>query len=253
MALILFDLDGTILLKGKVQEGILEAIRKLKEQNHEVAIATGRSPVFLDNLDKILGVDNMILSNGAYVVAKGDVVFQHSIPGELVQKMMRLSDAIGFDLGIVYEDSYRAYRRDGQEIDTFSEVFQIMKPKLDRKYHPDKMVFAMQIFDHNVIPILSQEIPELIFNRSNKYGFDVNLKGDLKADGARVLIDFFQTAIEDVYAFGDGMNDISMIKLAGHGVAMGNAFKQLKEVAEYITDDVDKNGVINALKHYNLL
>ena len=44
-----------------------------------------------------------------------------------------------------------------------------------------------------------------------------------------------------------------MIKLAGIGVAMGNANKEVKEIADYITDDVDNDGVYKALKHFNLI
>ena len=44
-----------------------------------------------------------------------------------------------------------------------------------------------------------------------------------------------------------------MIKHVGIGVAMGNANKEVKEIADYITDDVDNDGVYKALKHYGLI
>jgi len=54
-------------------------------------------------------------------------------------------------------------------------------------------------------------------------------------------------------AIGDGGNDISMVQYAGVGVAMGNAPAKLKEAADFITNDVDHNGIVNALKEYGLL
>ncbi len=51
-------------------------------------------------------------------------------------------------------------------------------------------------------------------------------------------------------AFGDGGNDIPIIKRAGIGIAMGNANQDLKEIADYITSSVDDNGIYNALKHF---
>ena len=54
-------------------------------------------------------------------------------------------------------------------------------------------------------------------------------------------------------AFGDGGNDISIIKKAGIGVAMGNAGDNLKEVADYITTSVDEDGVKNALAHFGVI
>ena len=54
-------------------------------------------------------------------------------------------------------------------------------------------------------------------------------------------------------AFGDGGNDISIIKEAGVGVAMGNAGENLKQVADFITTHVDEDGVRNALLEYGVI
>ena len=48
---------------------------------------------------------------------------------------------------------------------------------------------------------------------------------------------------ENTYAFGDGVNDVEMIQLVGHGVAMGNAVEELKEVADEVTLSVDDHGI----------
>ena len=57
----------------------------------------------------------------------------------------------------------------------------------------------------------------------------------------------------ETMAFGDGENDIDMIRFAGIGVAMGNAIKNLKSAADYITTDIDDDGIANALKHFGLI
>ena len=54
-------------------------------------------------------------------------------------------------------------------------------------------------------------------------------------------------------AFGDGGNDIPMLQHVGVSVAMGNAEQKVKEVADYITTSVDDDGVLQALKHFNVL
>ena len=58
---------------------------------------------------------------------------------------------------------------------------------------------------------------------------------------------------DDCYAFGDSNNDISMFKAAGHGIAMGNACDELKEIAEYVTDSVNDDGIYHAFEHYHLI
>jgi len=59
--------------------------------------------------------------------------------------------------------------------------------------------------------------------------------------------------VNHTIAFGDGGNDLSMIRTAGIGIAMGNAIDTLKEHADYITTTVDDNGIRNALKHFRLI
>ena len=54
-------------------------------------------------------------------------------------------------------------------------------------------------------------------------------------------------------AFGDGGNDLSMIRTAGIGIAMGNANESLKAEAAHITTSVDDNGILNALRHFKLI
>ena len=55
---------------------------------------------------------------------------------------------------------------------------------------------------------------------------------------------------EDIVVFGDGHNDISMMRQAPISIAMGNAIDALKAKAAYITDDCDKDGIYNACKHF---
>ena len=60
-------------------------------------------------------------------------------------------------------------------------------------------------------------------------------------------------AKEDTFALGDGVNDLEMLGFVGHGIAMGNASQVAKDAAEYVTNHIHEDGVLNALKHYNLI
>ncbi len=57
----------------------------------------------------------------------------------------------------------------------------------------------------------------------------------------------------EIMAFGDGENDMDMLRFAGIGVAMGNASDMVKAAADYVTDTVDENGIENALRHFGLI
>ena len=74
-----------------------------------------------------------------------------------------------------------------------------------------------------------------------------------KNKGIDAIINHFGIKLEETMAFGDGGNDIDMLKHAGIGVAMENARDDVKEIADFITTSVDDDGITNALKHYNVL
>ena len=81
----------------------------------------------------------------------------------------------------------------------------------------------------------------------------MNVKGVTKQLGIDKILEHFGLPLETSMSFGDAGNDIPMIKHAAIGVAMGNASDQVKEIADYVTDTVDDDGVYKALKHFGVL
>ena len=82
---------------------------------------------------------------------------------------------------------------------------------------------------------------------------DITVLGADKGDAVRSVAGALGVPIEDVYAFGDGVNDVPMIVAAGHGIAMGNAVDELKARAEFVTSAISDDGVWNGLAHYGLV
>lgn len=82
---------------------------------------------------------------------------------------------------------------------------------------------------------------------------DVTALGNTKQLGIDVIIRHFNISLEETMAFGDGGNDISMLRHAGIGVAMGNALDHVKAAADYVTTSVADDGVANALKHFGIV
>ncbi|HPJ23286.1 MAG TPA: Cof-type HAD-IIB family hydrolase [Bacillota bacterium] len=253
MALIFMDLDGTALFQGKPVKGVQESIQKLKENGHLVAIATGRSPLLLYEKDKELGIDILVLANGSFVIVDGKVIHEKYIPSDVVKRMMDYSDMHQTDLVVEYIDEYISYRKDSDIADRFSDIFNIEKPRYDGEHYPDRNVFSMLVFNKDDVNDMKTSLPELAFNESNALGYDVNLKGELKAEGVKAVIDYLKYPWEETYAIGDGHNDITMLKAVRHGIAMGNATDEVKAAAEFVTTDVNDYGVANGLKHYGLI
>ena len=100
---------------------------------------------------------------------------------------------------------------------------------------------------------LMKHLPGCVTTRWYPTFGDIIASGVDKSTGIEKIGEYFGIKVEEMMAIGDGGNDISMIKYAGAGVAMGNAGDDVKLVADFITTSVDDDGVGNALRHYGVL
>lgn len=97
------------------------------------------------------------------------------------------------------------------------------------------------------------QLPGLSVSRWNPFFADVNVAGVNKAMGINEFASYYGFDVSRTIAFGDGGNDISMIRAAGMGIAMGGASEAVKSVADYITETVDEHGIRNALVHFGIV
>ena len=253
MALVFFDLDGTILIDGQIVPGTKSLMDQLRRRGHKVAIATGRNPNLLKGIDKALGIKHLVLANGGYVLSDDKVIYENYVPYTVVERLMDKADQYPFDLTIEYFDAYVAYRQDTNKSLIFSQHFDLPIAYYDHKRYPNRKVFAFLVFENDVVEDIQDDFPELQFNLSGGIAYDVNPSGDLKARGVREMIHHLGYDLNDVYAFGDNYNDIKMFKAVGHSIAMGNGVQALKDIAEYVTDNHDGDGIKKALIHYGLI
>ena len=100
---------------------------------------------------------------------------------------------------------------------------------------------------------LIPKLPNCKITRWCPFGIDVISKTGGKVTGIKKMLEVHGIGQEEVIAFGDGENDIEMLQFAGIGVAMGNAEPEVKAVADYVTTDIDDDGILNALKHFEIL
>ena len=84
-------------------------------------------------------------------------------------------------------------------------------------------------------------------------GIDIIPKDGGKSAGIRRYLEEHGLDRSEIMAFGDGENDIDMLKFAGIGVAMGNSSDIVKAAADYVTDTIDNDGIEKALRHFGLI
>ena len=94
---------------------------------------------------------------------------------------------------------------------------------------------------------------------SASYGRDGGTSGEVtkagitKGSGVQAVLDMYNDPEGITYGFGDSMNDASLLQSTNIGIAMGNACDELKQYADYITDNIENDGIYKALKKYGLL
>lgn len=89
--------------------------------------------------------------------------------------------------------------------------------------------------------------------RNDDSFYEIIPEGTSKGTAITYIAEYFNIPKDDCYAFGDAPNDLPMFEAAGHGIALGNAYDCVKNVAEYVTTDIDAHGIRNALEHYGFL
>ncbi|WP_297203238.1 Cof-type HAD-IIB family hydrolase [uncultured Brachyspira sp.] len=255
-----FDIDGTLVSFNthKVSDSSKEAIRILKEKGIKVFIATGRIKNHINNLDN-LEFDGYITANGFNCFIGDKEIYKKGIEREEIYSLIDyLKNKEKFPCSVMMNSGiFINYVT--KEVEAVSKSINLPIPAVDNYYEfLEKNIDNILQINLFVDEAKEKELMKKIFkncesSRWHPLFTDVNTKGGGKHIGMDKIIEYYGINISETMAFGDGGNDITMIEHAAIGVAMGNANEGVKEVADYITDDVDNNGIYNALKHFSII
>lgn len=97
-----------------------------------------------------------------------------------------------------------------------------------------------------------EKIEGLSVTSSLYNNLEINRKEATKGNALTWLAGYLRIPIQEVMAFGDGENDVSMLQAAGIGIAMENGIAKAKEAADFVTTSNDEDGVAAALERFVL-
>lgn len=251
------DVDGTLVSfrTHAVPASTREALARVRARGIRLFIATGRTVV---NLTPLAGIayDGVVSVNGARtLLGDGRVVGLHPIPRAAFERALSLSEACGFSIALELESGIFVNRRSPAVEELARLVALSVPPECDLRAVFDRSECCQMCFyfdeatERRVMP----ELPELTAARWYPFFADVNARGVNKAVGMADLASYYGFGLEETMAFGDGGNDAEMLRAAGIGVAMGNACDEAKEAADYVTADIDDDGLLRALEHFGVL
>lgn len=251
-----FDIDGTLLDHDKnLPLSTKEAIFELKNNGVYVALATGRAPFMIEKIKTELEIDSFVCFNGQYVVFENEVVYKNPISTENLQILHQDADKKGHPLVFLNEETMKSTVDHHSFIDkSIRRSLKFPYPEVDLSFYNENEIYQTLVFcteeeEHQYIGHYDQ----FHFIRWHRYSLDVLPFGGSKAAGIKKMIGRLGMKMEDVYAFGDGLNDLEMIQAVGTGVAMGNGVPILKKHADFVTKDVTENGIWHSLKTLKLI
>ncbi|WP_157159901.1 Cof-type HAD-IIB family hydrolase [Brachyspira pilosicoli] len=253
-----FDVDGTLVSfkTHKISELSKKAILSLKQQNIKIFVATGRALYQIDNLDNI-EFDGYITFNGSACYINNKEIYKITLNKNDIKNLCSYLKNNNLPCSImtgkdIYTNTHKTiemfYNMVNVNVNVVDNFLEYVQSNIDD-------IFQINIFSDKETEkeIMNNVLINSSSSRWHPIFFDVNIKNIGKHVGIDKVIEHYGIKLEETIAFGDGENDISMIKHAHIGVAMGNADTRVKEIANYITDDVDNDGVYKALKHYGLI
>ena len=257
---IFFDIDGTLVSFNthKVSNASKIAIKKLKEKGIKVFIATGRIKLQVDNLDD-LEFDGYITANGHDCYVDNKEIYRNAISKETIYSLIDyLKNKEKFPCSVMTNNGIFINYID-DKVKKLSEGVDIEIPAIENYFEFVEKnignILQINIFvgENKEKELMNKVFKDCESSRWHPAFADINSKGGGKHIGVDKIIEYYKIDISETMAFGDGGNDITMIEHCAVGIAMGNANEKLKKVADYITDNVDNEGIYKALEHFNLI
>ncbi|MDQ0351931.1 Cof subfamily protein (haloacid dehalogenase superfamily) [Alkalibacillus filiformis] len=253
--IVFFDIDGTLLDEEKnLPLSAKQAIQQLKDNGHEVAIATGRAPFMYKELREELGIDTYVSFNGQYVVLNGDVIYKNPLDPKSLDKMVQETNENNHP--VVYMD-HIDMKANVPEHDYITESISSLKidqfPTYDPEYKNRELYQALIFCEQGEEEVYEKQFDNFDFIRWHELSTDVIPAGGSKAEGIEKIIERLNIPKERVATFGDSLNDLEMLSQYPLGVAMGNGHERAKEAAHFETNRVDEDGVKYGLKLVGLI
>ena len=261
-SVIALDLDGTLTNQAKeVTPRTRQALEAAMDEGAVVVLASGRPTYGIAPVADVLeleGRESYVLSyNGAKIVhwpSKRELYAKH-LPDEVLPLLVHYAQTHGHALlgyngnRIVTQmphDPYvaeeaRINKMEVVGVDCLLESIEAHPVKLLMTGHPDQMMQA----EGELSALLADRME--VF-RSAPFFLELVPKGIDKAQSLQRLLAHLRLTEADLIAFGDGYNDLSMIRLAGMGVAMDNAAPELRAVADFVTLSNEEDGVAVVLE-----
>lgn len=270
--MIVMDMDGTLLDNKKtVSHKNKEALKKAASLGVKIAISTGRVFSSARIYGDIIEVNTPIISfNGAYIREKDEItpIHEKKLGVNNIKEIIKIVHKNGlnchfYGTDVIYTEKlefitafYHQYNKDLEE-DKRVTINMIKKDgweEVIKNHHNEILKGIVATKDLQKLAKVREEMEKLpvSISSSNYDNFEIMGEDTSKGHAVEILTKHFGLDREEVIAMGDNENDISMIKYAGLGVAMGNATEETKAAADFVTLTNEEDGVACVIEKFIL-
>lgn len=269
--MIALDIDGTTLTTNKeLSERTRKALEKAISMGVHIVFSTGRSYNSLsEEIKSLNGVSYVITSNGAHIneFRAGNAIYNNYVYPGNAEKVLELREK--YDIGIevfidgqAYIDAktYNDIKKNGCEYRNAEYVLWSRKPidDISKMMRENKNVIENVNFcfetkeKYEMAKDEIYAIEKATITSSFRNSLELGGENTSKRTALIELMRMLDIGPDHLMCCGDAPNDIPMIELAGIGVAMGNAWDEVKEKADFVTETNDADGVAIAIEKFVL-
>ncbi len=251
--LIIADLDNTLLRSDKsISDYTINVFEKCREQGHLIAFATARAENAMARFIESIKPDIIISNGGATINVRGEIIYRNLIKDKEVATIVEMCHQFTSNKGLITAECDEGYYcnfvpndPDRRAAFTYSDFKNFNTPAYKITSELENDAWGEEIIracpDCTLISFTGEK-----WRRFAAQGSD-------KGTALQILVNHLGIDLSDIIAFGDDINDLGMLKLAGTAVAVSNAIDEVKAVADHITDSNDQDGVANYLEKTMLL
>ena len=265
MSILFFDIDNTLFSHKTftIPDSTRKALELAKANGHILMLASGRGKTgLMEFFDRNL-FDGAICASGAYIIWQDEIILEQAIPQPYVRPLIQLAQA--HDTGLSVQGKNENWLSesvlDRIRHNENMEAFRRRRNILTLQEYNDEPVYKFDFFFPNLeqANALIRELPQelticpLLGDVGRGSGCEVSPAGVTKGAAIRSLLAWLNIDRRESYGFGDSENDLEMMEECGTGIAMGNATDGIKAAADYVTDDIEEDGIWNAMKHFHFI
>lgn len=273
---IFLDVDGTLVTyTNELPESAIRAIKAAQANGHKVFTVTGRSKAEMYKKILDIGFNGYIGGNGSYIESNNNVIAEKKLSAKDTRMIVDWLYENNLEFYLESNAGLFASERFEEKAERPIQLYSAKKGQEQTDHLKVKDVFPDMIFgelpyrdDINKISFILNSYEDYLKAKHLFSEFKVGtwggagetaLFGDIalnnidKRTAITELLDYLGESEKNTIAFGDAAVDIPMLEVCGTGIAMGNGSREIKEMADHVTDDVANDGLYNAFRHLKLI